>query len=216
MMPNRMPVYEERYPAEFWFSCYSHFELAGDPSIPGEKLTAGKRLVFYDVETQRRAEEVGGWDRADLMLISVAVTYDDEAGFKVWLEKDAADMIRYMAGFDLVVSFNGNNFDSRVLSHYGDISGLQARSFDVAEYLSARLKHRVRLDDVAMATLQVGKSADGLQALEWWKEGRIDDIIKYCKQDVQVLRDIVIHGQEQGQVMVMENDDQSVNVGVEW
>lgn len=211
-----MSLYEERYPAEFWFSCYSHFELAGDPTLPDQKLTEGKRLVFYDVETQRRADEVGGWDRADLMLISIAVSFDEEAGFKVWREKDTADMIKYMEKFDLVVSFNGNNFDSKVLSHYGDVTRMQERSFDVAEYLSARLKHRVRLDDVATATLQVGKSADGLQALEWWKEGRVDEIIEYCKQDVQVLMDVVRFGQDQGYVLFAESEKHSVKVGVDW
>ncbi len=211
-----MPVYEERYPAEFWFSCYSHFELAGDVELSGEKLTENKRLVYYDVETQKRADEVGGWDRADLMLISIAVTFSEEHGFRVWHEKDTKDMVRYMSDFDLVVSFNGNNFDSKVLSHYADVSDIQRKSFDVAEYLSAKLKHRIRLESVAMATLGSGKSADGLLALQWWKEGRVDEIIEYCKQDVKVLRDVVIFGQEQGHILYNDSEHNAVKVAVDW
>lgn len=211
-----MPVYEERYPAEFWFSCYSHFEMAGTAELSAAKLTEDKRMVFYDVETQKRADEVGGWDRADLMLISIAVTFSELDGFKVWYEKDTRDMIRYMSEFDLVVSFNGNNFDSKVLSHYGEVSVLNQRSFDVAEYLSARLKHRVRLESVATATLGAGKSADGLLALQWWKEGRVDEIIEYCKQDVKVLRDVVEFGKEHGYILYNDTEQNAVKVAVEW
>lgn len=211
-----MSVYEERYPAEFWFSCYSHFELAGTVEFSSEKRTENKRLVFYDVETQKRADEVGGWDRADLMLISIAITFSEEEGYKVWYEKDTREMIRYMSEFDLVVSFNGNNFDSKVLSHYGDVTLLQQKSFDVAEYLSGKLKHRIRLESVAMATLGAGKSADGLLALQWWKEGRVDEIIEYCKQDVKVLRDVVIYGKEHGYVLYNDIEQNAVKVAVDW
>jgi DEAD/DEAH box helicase domain-containing protein len=211
-----MPVYEERYPAEFWFSCYSHFEMAGTAELSAVKLTENKRMIFYDVETQKRADEVGGWDRADLMLISIAVTFSETDGFKVWYEKDTRDMIRYMSEFDLVISFNGNNFDSKVLSHYGEVSVLNQRSFDVAEYLSARLKHRIRLESVATATLGTGKSADGLLALQWWKEGRVDEIIEYCKQDVKVLRDVVEFGKEHGYILYNDTEQNAVKVAVEW
>lgn len=173
-------------------------------------------MVFYDVETQKRADEVGGWDRADLMLISIAVSYTEDDGYKVWYEKDTREMIRYMSDFDMVVSFNGNNFDSKVLSHYGDVSALHQKSFDVAEYLSGKLKHRIRLESIAMATLGAGKSADGLLALQWWKEGRVDEIIEYCKQDVKVLRDVVMYGKENGYIAYNDVEQNMVKVAVDW
>ena len=211
-----MPIYEERYPAEFWFSCYSHFELAGTAEFSSERRTDNKRMVFYDVETQKRADEVGGWDRADLMLISIAVSYTEDDGYKVWYEKDTREMIRYMSDFDMVVSFNGNNFDSKVLSHYGDVSALHQKSFDVAEYLSGKLKHRIRLESIAMATLGTGKSADGLLALQWWTEGRVDELIEYCKQDVKVLRDVVMYGKENGYIAYNDVEQNMVKVAVDW
>lgn len=205
-----MSLYEERYPAEYWFSCYSHFELASTTYEAPARLTEGKRLVYYDVETQKRADEVGGWEHADKMLISIAITYSKDDDFKVWHEKDIPEMIRYMNSYDMVVSFNGDNFDSKVLSHYGDVSGMQKKSFDVAQYLSEKLKHRIRLEAVATATLNVGKSADGLLALQWWKEGKIDLIIDYCKQDVKVLKEIVEYGQTNQHVKY--NDTQNNNI----
>lgn len=214
MMPVLAP--EERYPAEYWFSCYSHFDLAKDSLLEQPRITEGKRLVYYDVETQKRAEEVGGWDHADLMLISIAVTYSEADGFKVWHETDIPAMIAYMNSFDLVVSFNGDNFDSKVLSHYGDVASIGRRSFDVAQYISQIIKHRIRLESVAMATLNTGKSADGLLALQWWKEGRIQEIIDYCRQDVQVLRDVVEYGIANGYVLYHDLQNEPVKIGVHW
>ncbi len=207
---------EERYPAEYWFSCYSHFELATDVLEFETKVTDGKRIVYYDVETQKKADEVGGWDHADKMLVSVAVTLSEDDGFKVWHEKDVPQMITYMERYDLVVSFNGDNFDSKVISYYGNVNAMQKNSFDVAQYLSHKLKHRIRLDSIATATLNVGKSADGLLALQWWKEGKVQEIIDYCKQDVQVLRDVVEYGRHQGFVSYYDLNNNLSRIDVNW
>ncbi len=125
-------------------------------------------------------------------------------------------MIGYASGFEFVISYNGDQFDSKVLSHYGDVSGINERSFDLAQYFNKRLKHRLKLDAIATATLGAGKSGDGLQALKWWKEGRVQEIIDYCRQDVQVLKDIVEFGKEKGFVMYSDLQNKKINVDVDW
>lgn len=210
-MPNSIP-YEDRYPPEFWFSCYSFLENDTSDDLSLE----GKQIVYYDVETQKRADEVGGWQNADQMLISVAVSYDDTNSFRVWFEKDIPEMIQYLSSFDVVISYNGDQFDSKVLSHYGDVREIMKKSFDLAQYFQRKLKHRLKLDTIATATLGTGKSSDGLQALKWWKEGRIQEIIDYCQQDVQVLKDIVEFGKENGFILYTDMQNKTVQVDVEW
>lgn len=209
---NHSTLYEERYPPEYWFSCYSYIDTQPASTVSLE----GKQVVYYDVETQKRADEVGGWNNADQMLVSVAITHDEKNGFRTWMEKDVPDMIRYLTGFDVVISYNGDQFDSKVLSHYGDVKGVHERSFDVAQYFNQRLKHRLKLDTIATATLGAGKTSDGLQALKWWKEGRIQDIIDYCKQDVQVLKDIVEFGKENSFIMYTDLQNKTIKVDVDW
>ena len=51
-----------------------------------------------------------------------------------------------------------------------------------------------------MATLDMEKSADGLQAIKWWKEGKIDEIKKYCEQDVKVTKEIYEFGKNNKQL----------------
>ncbi len=55
---------------------------------------------------------------------------------------------------------------------------------------------RFKLNDLAKATLQIEKSADGLQAMEWYKEGKIDLIKQYCEQDVKVTKEIYDFGRK--------------------
>ena len=33
-------------------------------------------IIYLDLETQKNAEQVGGWENADQMLVSVACIYD--------------------------------------------------------------------------------------------------------------------------------------------
>lgn len=172
--------------------------------------------VYYDIETQRSADEVGGWHNTHLMRVSVAISWSPADGFKKWEENDIPHLLNYLSKFDRIISFNGDGFDSRVLSAYGDVSPINKKSFDVLKSLKQRLGHRVSLDSVSQATLGVGKTADGLVALRWWKEGKIDQIADYCRQDVQVLVDIVAFGRKNGFVKFASKVGDTQMVHVNW
>ena len=170
------------------------------PACPERKIVKAKppaRYGVFDVETKRSAAEVGGWHRADRMGISVAVLYDSAAdSFKTYLEKDIPDLIRDLQTFDLVVGFNNKRFDNRVLSAYSVFNFASLPTLDIMEKISNRLGYRLSLDRLAEHTLGVKKTADGLQALQWFKEGRMKEIIDYCRHDVKITRDIYLFGLE--------------------
>lgn len=173
--------------------------------------------VFYDVETRLSADEVGGWDNIHLMRIAVAVTWNPEDGYRSWEEPKAAALIHYLSQFGRIFSFNGDGFDSRVLSHYGDVSALNKASFDLLTDLKRRLNHRLSLDSLAQATLNVGKTANGLQSLQWWKEGKIQLITDYCRQDVKVLADLVHFARINGFVKYSDRTTGEIyTVKVQW
>ena len=170
------------------------FRAAG-PEKKIARVEVPASYAVFDVETRRSAAEVGGWHRADRMGISVAVLYDSVSdSFKTYLEKDIPDLISDLRTFDLVVGFNNKRFDNRVLSAYTLFNFASLPTLDIMEKISERLGYRLSLDRLAEHTLGVKKSADGLQALQWFKEGRIDEIIDYCRQDVIITRDIYLFG----------------------
>ncbi|MCF8026005.1 MAG: hypothetical protein K9K82_11040, partial [Desulfobacteraceae bacterium] len=60
------------------------------------------------------------------------------------------------------------------------------------------------------------KSADGLQALRWWKEGRIREIISYCTKDVEITRDLFLLGKRQGYLLFENKAGKKVRIPVNW
>jgi len=172
------------------------FRAAG-PEKKIAKAEPPARYGVFDVETQRSAAEVGGWHRADRMGISVAILYDSVSdSFKTYLEKDIPALINDLQTFDLVVGFNNKRFDNKVLSAYSLFNLATLPTLDIMEKITNRLGYRLSLDRLAEHTLGIKKSANGLQALQWYKEGRMEEIIRYCRQDVKITRDIFLYGLE--------------------
>ena len=85
-------------------------------------------------------------------------------------------------------------FDNRVLSAYTVFKLDSLPTMDIMEVITDRLGYRLSLDRLAEHTLGIKKSANGLMALQWFKEGRIDEIIHYCQQDVKITRDLFLFG----------------------
>ena len=132
----------------------------------------------------------------------MAVTWDKENKFRRWFEEDARALIAELEQFTHVVTFNGNRFDIEVLRAYGSVEQVRQRSWDIHEELHRLLGHRIKLDQLAKDTLGSAKSADGLQAVAWWRAGEKEKVASYCEQDVAILRDVVDHGRVKGYVVV--------------
>ncbi|WP_034641344.1 DEAD/DEAH box helicase [Desulfovibrio inopinatus] len=176
-----------------------------------------KRYGVLDVETRRSAEEVGGWGKASKMGVSVAVLYDSEHDRFDRYEEDAVPaLIERMQSLDLVIGFNVLRFDYRVLGGITRFSAKSIPTLDLLDAIKNRLGYRVSLDNLAQATFGVPKSADGLQALQWWKEGNLEDIAKYCTEDVRLTRDLYLYGKEHGHVLFTNKTKKIVRVPTGW
>ena len=177
----------------------------------------GPRIVVFDLETQRSAAEVGGWNKAFLMGISLAVIWDShQDDFVTYFEKDVDRLIEHLQAADLVVGFNVLGFDYSVLRGYSKFDFRQLNTLDILREIHAQLKHRLSLDAVATATLDTPKTADGLQALQWWKEGKVELIEEYCKKDVQVTRDLFYHALENGHLLFDRKGQGRMRIPLEW
>ncbi|WP_430709120.1 DEAD/DEAH box helicase [Pseudodesulfovibrio sediminis] len=187
--------------------------------LPGidMKKPAPNRYGVIDIETRYSADEVGGWNRADRMGVSIACVYDSDDDAMHDYEQDQIDeLVAHLKQFDLVIGFNHVKFDYAVLGglHPFNFRGLS--NLDLLMEVNNRLGYRLKLDNIASATLNVGKSADGLQALKWWQEGRLDLITEYCQQDVAVTRDVYLYGREHGHVLFTNKAGQKVKLPIDW
>ena len=174
-------------------------------------------FCVLDIETQFSAEEVGGWNRADLMKVSCAVLYDSMGDeYFEFTEDGVVDLVRRLQQYHLVVGFNIKRFDYLVLSGYTNFDFKKIPTLDILEDIHRRLGYRLSLDHLSSITLGEKKTADGLQALRWWKQGRIREIIEYCKADVKITKDLYVYGKEKGYLLFMNKAKQTVRVPVEW
>ena len=99
----------------------------------------------------------------------------------------------------LVIGYNIKRFDYLVLAGYtGEDFARTLPTLDLLEDVACRLGFRVGMGHLAQETLGIGKSADGLQSLEWVRQGRLDLVEQYCRKDVEILRDLYLHGRREG------------------
>ena len=53
-----------------------------------------KNIVYFDLETQKSADDVGGWDHIRDMKMSIGVTYSTaRGGYMIYGEKQVDDRI---------------------------------------------------------------------------------------------------------------------------
>lgn len=148
-----------------------------------------KNIVYFDLETRKSADEVGGWDRIRDMRMSVGVTYSTaRGGYEIYGESRVDDLIRELQRADLVVGFNHLRFDYEVLHGYTVFDLTQLPTLDMLVVLADTLKHRLSLDSIAEATFGLAKTSEGLQAIEWFRQGKMMEIAEYCCFDVKLTK----------------------------
>ncbi len=197
---------------EEWSGQLSLFEDDSARQAP-----AGRDIVVFDLETQRSFRDVGGRTAMRDLGMSIGVVYSfrDDA-FRGYLEAEASALIDRLRTAELVVGFNLLGFDYEVLKGYRDVAFDTVPTLDIMFELQDRLGFRPKLDSVVQATLGIGKTADGLQALVWWKEGRLDLIEKYCTDDVRLTRDLYLFGKRNRHVLVSRYAGGPIKVEVDW
>ena len=176
-----------------------------------------KNIVYFDLETQKSAAEVGGWDRKRDMKMSVGVTFSTADGqYRIFSEEQVNDMVKQLMRADLVVGFNIVNFDYEVLHGYTPLDLHAVPTLDLMRDLEDKLQFRLSLDAVAKATLNAPKIANGMQALKWWKDGEIMKIAEYCCYDVKITKELHEHGQRHGEIFYLDRFGQKRSVKVKW
>ena len=177
-----------------------------------------KDIVYFDLETQRTANDAGGWDRKRDMGMSLAVTYSTaREEYRIYPEKEVHELVDQLLRADLVVGFNILNFDYEVLAGYTILDlAHTARTLDLMVEVEKKLGHRLSLDSIATATLGVGKTGDGLDAIRWWREGKLMEIAEYCCFDVKCTKLVHEHGAAHKELQYVDKFQNRRSVSVDW
>ena len=161
------------------------------------------KLVF-DIETKNTFDDVGGRDHLKDIEVSIvcAYSYDQDKYFSFF--ENELEAFGEMARRSLLVGFSSKRFDALILEkHYAfNISALP--HFDILDEIENSLGRRVSLDVLAKANLGDGggKTASGLDAVRFYREGQLDLLKEYCLQDVKVTKEVFDLIRKQGYLWI--------------
>lgn len=178
-----------------------------------------KDTLVIDFETKKSFAEVGGEEFKKDLGISVAGVYSyNQDTFFAFEEHEIPQFEEMLSETDHLIGFNSNHFDLPVLQPYLSRVALEKiPSTDMFVDASTFLGHRIGLNALAKATLKVEKSGHGLEALEWFKQGRIEEVKKYCLDDVRITRDLYEYGKKNGHVLFESRVDGKIHsIPVQW
>jgi DEAD/DEAH box helicase domain-containing protein len=163
------------------------------------------RKIFFDIETQNTFHEVGSKDPSALDISLLAIYDSETEEYSTFLHDELDKLWPILEKADVLIGFYSNKFDIPLLNKYygGDLTKL--RSLDILAEIKKSLGRNVGLGKLAQGTLGAGKSAHGLQATNWWKQGKIDEIREYCIQDVKVTKGIYDYALKHGKLKFLED-----------
>lgn len=175
-------------------------------------------VVYFDLETQRTANDAGGWGQKRNMGMSIGVTYSTKLEeYRIYTEKNVDALVQQLLRADLVVGFNVINFDYEVLMAYTAFDlAYNVPTLDMLVELEKKLGHRLSLDAVASATLGTGKTAEGLDAIKWWRQGRLLEIAEYCCFDVKCTKMVHEYGAREGRLFYTDKTQRKQSTEIQW
>jgi len=169
--------------------------------------------VVFDLETKHTFREFSEPEKLGVTVLSL---FDYNSGKEsVYTEKELSRAFRIFENASYLVGYNINGFDLPVLRPYyaGDISHFP--TLDILEDIRVKIGHRISLNDVASTTLNKKKSGHGLQAIDFYKEGKWDELKKYCLDDTLITKELFDFGLKFKEIHYMTPTGRSV-VRVDW
>jgi DEAD/DEAH box helicase domain-containing protein len=175
--------------------------------------------IVIDIETKKSFEEVGGHEHLTKLGVSCAGAYFYKTNsYYAYAEDELPLLEKELAACDRIIGFNINYFDMPVLGAYMDLNRMaHVARLDLFQEVVKKLGHRLSLDSLAGATLGAKKSGNGLQALQWYKEGKMEEIKKYCLEDVRLTKELYEYGKTHRKLFYSSYfKPDKMTVQVEW
>lgn len=147
------------------------------------------KQITLDVETKNIFQEVGN-ETKKLGISYVGVHDSGTDEYFGFFEGELNKMWPLLEGADLIIGYNIKSFDYEVMAPYYRGNLQKFPTLDLLEVVKNALGFRLKLDNLAKATLNRGKIGDGLDAVRYFREGKMDELAKYCLEDVRITREL--------------------------
>jgi hypothetical protein len=150
------------------------------------------------VQRQKKLLEGGlKWWTGQIICI-VAMDCNSTATYEFYNSNEAAllmDFRHALNGCETLIGKSSEGFDKpfligKLMKYKYTIPGCVKFAQDIDKYFGGKWGMAGKLDDYAFGLGIDGKTGHGSLVFDWYKAGRKDDIIKYCKQDVALVKEI--------------------------
>jgi len=162
------------------------------------------RVVTFDIETEGDFRSNG--DMSGLEVTVVGVHDSDTGKLTGYFKEELNQLWPLFESADIIVGYNSDHFDIPILNKYytGDLTKI--KSVDLLKEIKNVLGRRLKLDNIAEATLGKKKSGNGLEAVSWWKQGLKDKVKAYCLDDVKITEQLYQYAKKNGHVKYKDYD----------
>lgn len=170
------------------------------------------REIVLDIETQNSFQDIGEYNPSLLSISLVGVYFYETDKYETFLEHELGRLWPLLEKTDRIIGFNILGFDFPVMQRYYTGDFKKFPSLDIMKEIERAVGFRVKLDNVAQTTLGVGKSGNGLMAIEYFRKGEIEKLREYCLQDVKVTKDVYEFGRREGHIFFKDRSGEKVKV----
>lgn len=155
--------------------------------------------LVFDIETKNFFTDPGvGWNNFGALKISVVGVYSYlQDKYFCFEENEIERLGEFFREAGKLVGFSMNRYDVPVLTNYfaalagtKDIDLWQTERVDLLQEIEMATGSRISLSRLAEANLGVAKERSGAEAIELYKNGQIEDLKKYCLEDVRLTKEL--------------------------
>ncbi|MDP3880986.1 MAG: ribonuclease H-like domain-containing protein [bacterium] len=159
--------------------------------------------VVLDIETKNTFGDVGGKEHLTKLEISVACFYSvNKNKHFCFDENQFEEMKQFLSQRAILVGFSSNKFDIPILQHTLDMDLMSYPRLDISDEIEIRTGRLVGLNDLANHNLGTEKTGTGLNAPVLYREGKMDELKEYCRQDVEITARLFEKIKKEGQLII--------------
>ncbi len=169
--------------------------------------------LILDLETKYTFRDFLQPEKLGVTVVAV-FDYRQDQSF-VFLEEELNQLFPLIEKSSYLIGYNIRAFDLPVLQPYypGDFSKMPV--FDILEDIKEKVGKRLALNDILQATLGLKKTGHGLMAIDYYKEGKINELKKYCLDDVMLTKKIFDYGVKNGEIFYLTSSSKQA-IKVDW
>jgi len=173
--------------------------------------------IVLDLETQKAFSEVRKGKTHELKVSVVGIYDSADNEYVCYEESEIPKLEQRLKNVDYLIGFNIRHFDMPVLQPYLLSSITAFPLLDLMEEVEKVRGHRVSLHSIAQATFGRGKIGHSEDAIQLFRQGRMEELKRYCLEDVRLTKEIYDFGKQEGKILFQSHKDWKVHeVPVEW